>query len=142
MATRPPAAKSARPAATAPRPPLTSAEIRAKYPRVVAVPKPPARAYNPNRPVSGLIENQIRHLQAAEWQLRPEHRSRIAAQTITTEKQASAYIQHVTSRLHPQGAPVGVPVKVSAAERKKTAKTGSGKPKTARASRASSRRKK
>jgi hypothetical protein len=91
-----------------PRPPLTSAQIRAKYAKVVRVPKPPKRAYDPNRPVSGLIENQIRHLQAAEWKLRPEHRSRVAAQTITTERQASAYIQHVTSRLHPEGAPVAV----------------------------------
>lgn len=141
MATRPPAAKSARPPATTPRPPLTSAEIRAKYPRVVAVPKPPKRAYKPNRPVSGLIENQIRHLQAAEWQLRPEHRSRIAAQTITTEKQASAYIQHVTSRLHPQGAPIGIAGKAPSAKRKKTAKARSARRKTARATRPSSRRK-
>ena len=106
MATRPPAPAKAAPPAAAARRPLTSAEIRAKYTKVVAVPKPPKRAYDPDRPVSGLIENQIRHLQAAEWKLRPEHRSRIAAQTITTERQASAYIKHVTSKLHPQGAPV------------------------------------
>lgn len=142
MATRPAAVKSAKPAAAAPRPPLTSAEIRAKYARVVPVPKPSARAYNPNRPVSGLIENQIRHLQAAEWRLRPEHRSRIAAQTITTEKQASAYIQHVTSKLHPQGAPTARPAARPSPKRKKAAKAAHAGRKPAKATRASSRRKK
>lgn len=120
--------------------PLTSAEIRAKYARVVPVPKPPKRAYDPDRPISGLIENQIRHLQAAEWKLRPEHRSRIAAQTITTERQASAYIQHVTSMLHPAGAPV-VPVKKKKTTSRKAAKS-KGRRRKARPASASSRRRK
>jgi hypothetical protein len=119
-----------------PRPPLTSADIRAKYARVVKVPKPPKSAYNPNRQVSGLIENQIRHLQAAEWKLQPEHRSRIAAQTITTERQASAYIQHVTSKLHPAGA-VAPRVPPRPAKRRKATRR---KPRARKTSRATSRR--
>jgi hypothetical protein len=137
MATRPSAAvKSAITTATPPRRPLTSADIRAKYARVVQVPKPPKRAYNPNRPVSGLIENQIRHLQLAEWKLQREHRSRIAAQTITTERQASAYIQHVTSKLHPAGAVVPRVPSPPSKRRKATRR----KPKARKASRATSRR--
>ena len=122
--------------------PLTSAEIRAKYARVVPVPKPPKRAYDPDRPISGLIENQIRHLQAAEWKLRPEHRSRIAAQTITTERQASAYIQHVTSMLHPAGAPVAPAKKKKKTATSRKAAKSKGRRRKTRGASASSRRRK
>jgi hypothetical protein len=70
-------------------------------PRHINVPKPPKKAYNPDRPVSDLVKNQIRYMQAAEQHLPAESRSLMPVAAIMTERDASRYIQHVTQQLHP-----------------------------------------
>ena len=60
---------------------------------VVTVPKPPRAAYDPSRPVSGLLISQIVHLQ------------RIVLEGIATEAQAAEYIRSLmrrVKRIHPQ----------------------------------------
>lgn len=70
-------------------------------PRRIKVPKTPKSAYDPDRPISELVKNQIRHMQAAEQSLPAERRSLMPVAAITTERDASAYLQHVTEQLHP-----------------------------------------
>lgn len=84
---------------------LTSAQLRKKYARVVSVPKTPPSAYNPDRPMSGLLANQIRHLHIVEQGLAPRRQSGIDVGAIETEGEASRYIRHLMRTLHPQGAP-------------------------------------
>ncbi len=60
---------------------------------VVTVPKPPRAAYDPNRPVSGLLVSQMTHLQ------------RIVLEAIATEAQAAEYVSALmrrVKRVHPQ----------------------------------------
>ena len=71
---------------------------------VVKVPKPQANAYNPDRPISDLVRNQIKHLSLAERHLAKRHRAGVDIYSIKTERQASAYIEHLTRKLHPKGA--------------------------------------
>jgi len=72
---------------------------------VIRVPKPPASASNPDRPISTLLKNQIVHLQEAEFRLPANKQTNIYINDIKTEGQASEYIQQVTARLHPAAAP-------------------------------------
>lgn len=67
----------------------------------IPVPKPPATAMNPDRPISGLIHDQIDHFHKAELTLLPpEQQTGIDVHSIKTEAEASAYIQQVTTKLH------------------------------------------
>lgn len=67
---------------------------------VVAVPKPHKSAYNPDRPVSDLVRNQILHMSVAERSLEKRHQSPLDVHAIKTEGQASEYIEHLTKKLH------------------------------------------
>jgi hypothetical protein len=61
-------------------------------------------AYNPDRPISGLIRTQLLHLHHAEQLQIPENeRTNININTLHTERQASEYIQQVTALLHKHG---------------------------------------
>jgi len=71
---------------------------------IIRVPKTPASALNPDRPVSSLLKNQIEHLQAAEFRLPVRDQTNIYINKIKTERQAAEYIRQVTARLHPEGA--------------------------------------
>lgn len=71
-----------------------------KYEYVVPVPKPHPSAYNPDRPISDLVHNQILHLSVAERHLPKHHQSRIDVHSIKTEREASEYIHHLTKKLH------------------------------------------
>jgi len=71
---------------------------------VVRVPRPHPKAYNPDRPITDLVRNQILHLSLAERHLDEPHRSGLDVYSIKTDRQASEYIRHVTSKLHPAGA--------------------------------------
>jgi hypothetical protein len=68
--------------------------------KVIPVPKPAPGAYNPDRPISDLVHNQILHLSVAERSLEPRDKSPIDVHSITTERKASEYIHHVTKKLH------------------------------------------
>jgi hypothetical protein len=71
----------------------------------IFVPKPPKRAFNPDRPASNLLKAQIEHL---EWAARPAPvrlREGTTAGKPRSERQAAAYIHELTERLRP--APAG-----------------------------------
>jgi hypothetical protein len=74
-----------------------------KHKYVVPVPKPHPKAYNPDRPITDLVRNQILHLSLAERHLDKRHRTGVDVYSIQTERQASEYIHHLTKRLHPEG---------------------------------------
>ena len=58
-------------------------------------------AYNPERPISGLIRNQLLHLHHAENLVVPaQFRTNININELLTERQASDYIHKVTLLLH------------------------------------------
>jgi len=65
----------------------------------VAVPIPSPASMNRDRPISGLIKDQIDHLHKAELTLPPDQQTGVDVHTIQTEAQASNYIQQVTARL-------------------------------------------
>jgi hypothetical protein len=71
-----------------------------KHKYVVQVPKPHSSAYNPDRPISDLVRNQILHLSIAERHLDRKHWSRVDVHSIKTERQASEYIHHLTKKIH------------------------------------------
>jgi hypothetical protein len=65
----------------------------------ILVPKTPAKAFNPNRRPSDLIQKQIQHL---EWALLPAAQRgprRLRGRTVKTEAQAGAYIALLTARV-------------------------------------------
>ena len=67
---------------------------------VIRVPKTPASAMNPDRPISGLLKNQIEHLQHAEFRLPIRDQTNIYINKIKTEGEAAEYIRQVTAMLH------------------------------------------
>jgi len=66
---------------------------------VIQVPKPPKSAWNPNRPLSTLLQSQIEHLYEAEKRLPHRYKSQIYTNAITTEGEAAEYIQKVTEAI-------------------------------------------
>src|SRR5437868_11363600 len=67
---------------------------------VIKVPRPPASAFDLDRPVSTLLKNQIRHLQEAEFRLPANMQTNIYINAIKTEGEAADYIRKVTTALH------------------------------------------
>src|SRR5215472_13980115 len=81
-------------------------------------------AYNHDRPISSLIRAQLLHLHTAENLVLPRKaRTGININHLLTERQASEYIQKVTSLLHQNGKAGNR--KVRAAGHAKTAGKGS-----------------
>lgn len=74
---------------------------------VIRVPKTPASAMNPDRPISGLLKNQIVHLQHAEFRLPARDQTNIYINKIKTEGEAAEYIRQVTAKIHPEASGVG-----------------------------------
>jgi len=77
-----------------------------EYAYVIEVPaiEEEERAYDHDRPISGLILHQLRHLHAAEQSLPAKDRTKININALHTEIEAGKYIRKVTKKLHPQGA--------------------------------------
>jgi hypothetical protein len=71
--------------------------------RMIDVPAVEKEAYNPDRPISGLIQMQLIHLSTAEQTLLPKQRTGINISTLHSEGQAAEYIQKVTAMLHRAG---------------------------------------
>src|SRR5579864_6002973 len=63
---------------------------------IIDVPEVEPEAYNPNRPISGLIHAQLVHLSAAEQRLPASKRTGMNIAMLHTEGEAAAYIQKVT----------------------------------------------
>jgi len=77
----------------------------------IVIPKTPKKAYNPDRPASGLIQGQIQHLEAAAgiFHKRPGSRPKKRS-----EAASAAYIEQLTSQIYaragqPGGPEVAVP---------------------------------
>ena len=87
--------------------------------KVIVVEKTPSGAYNPDRPISDLVHNQILHLSVAERSLEKRHRSPLNVHDIKTERQASEYIHHLTKKLHALG-PQSKPSKKAKSRAKKS----------------------
>jgi hypothetical protein len=85
--------------------------------RIIDVPEVEKAAYNPDRPISGLIQMQLIHLSTAEQTLLPGQRTGINISTLHSEGQAAEYIQKVTAMLH----------KAGKAKKKATKKKSAGK---------------
>jgi hypothetical protein len=66
----------------------------------IKVPKPPASAADPGRPISSLLKMQVEHLYAAEQRLPMRYRSEIYVNAIKTEGEAANYIRAVTEAIH------------------------------------------
>lgn len=75
----------------------------AKHSYVVKVPRLDQGTYNPDRQLTGLVQNQLFHFRLAERQLPEEHRSGIDLYSIDTEAKAAEYIGHLTAKLHLAG---------------------------------------
>jgi hypothetical protein len=76
---------------------------------VIHVPKPSAKAFNPNRPLKGnlLLQTQVKHFHELEKGLAGEQQTGINVESIATEGEASEYVRRLTAILHPQGARKG-----------------------------------
>ena len=69
----------------------------------IRVPKPPASAFNKDRPAGCLIQAQVRHMHHAESARLPkEKRDGRRPEDIHTEAGAASYIASVTKILRPQ----------------------------------------
>lgn len=70
----------------------------------IRVPLPPASAFNRDRPITSLIQAQLRHIHHAESARLPkEKRDGRHPEEIHTEAEAASYIAAVTRVLHPRG---------------------------------------
>ena len=76
----------------------------AKHKYVVKVPRPHAPRYEPDRPITDLVRNQLLHLSVAQRCLPKHHHSPTDVYSVTTEAEASEYIRHITAKLHLRGA--------------------------------------
>ena len=67
---------------------------------LIHVPRPPKSAFDPSRPVSGLLKAQMEHLHQAASKLPAQYRSEIYVGAIKTEGEAANYIREVTEAIH------------------------------------------
>ena len=67
---------------------------------MIHVPRPAKNAFNPDRPVSGLLKAQTEYLHEAEKRLPLRYQSGIYINAIRTEGEAAKYIRHVTEAIH------------------------------------------
>ena len=67
---------------------------------LIAVPKPPKKAYDPDRDMSSLLKSQIEHLREAESKLPVRYRTEFYIRAIKTEGEAAQYIREVTDAIH------------------------------------------
>lgn len=73
--------------------------------QTIHIEEPPADAMNAERPISGLIRDQIEHLHKAELaMLPPEEQTGVDVHSLRTEADASQYIEQVTAKLHVRAA--------------------------------------
>ncbi len=71
---------------------------------MVAINPAPASALQPQRDLSLLLQNEVQTYYKAEQQLPRDQQTNIDISKIKTEGEASAYIQRVMAKLHPQAA--------------------------------------
>ena len=82
--------------------------VKAPASNVIRVPKPPAGAYNPDRPLdrNSLLLNQVRHFQQVEQRWAEEHGHTCCDVTdVKTEGQAAEYLRKLTELVHERDKP-------------------------------------
>jgi hypothetical protein len=84
-----------------------------KHKYVVPVPRPHAPRFEPDRPITDLVRNQLLHLSLAQRSLPKHHHAPVDVYSISTEGEASEYIRHVTAKLHLRAAGKLTPAKRS-----------------------------
>jgi len=72
----------------------------AKHVYVVKVQRPHAKHFEPDRPITDLVRNQLMHLSLAQRQLDKKHHHPADVYSIKTDAQAAEFIRHVTAKLH------------------------------------------
>jgi hypothetical protein len=97
----------------------------AKHSYVVKVPRPHAKRFEPHRPITDLVRNQLLHLSLAQRHLPREHHHPTDVYSIKTEGEASEFIRHVTAKLHSMKGKAAKPPKKDRPRKSKPAKNPS-----------------
>jgi hypothetical protein len=101
----------------------------------IRVPRPPQTSFNRNRPVSDLLQAQIKHFQHLESKLPDESRSPYAPHELSTESAAAQYIAHMTRVLCDSGRDEFVVGEPQAREKKSKQPKAGGKIRQSRSKR-------
>ncbi len=75
----------------------------------ILVPAPPKSAFNKNRPVSDLLQHQLKHFRHIEAKLPTDLHSNMTARDLHTEEGAARYIAHLTEALRSLGSQAKTP---------------------------------
>ncbi len=81
----------------------------------IPVPAPPKSAFNKNRPISDLLQHQLKHFRHVEAKLPNELHSNMTARDLHTENGAAQYIAHITEALkslHQVSTPAAIPIPI------------------------------
>ena len=91
----------------------------------ILVPRAPAESFNKNRPISDLLQSQIKHFQHVEAKLLPSMRTKFVPSQVRTENGAAQYIAQMTNIMRsgiPQAVPAPTPIAVPKPSPKPTPK--------------------
>jgi hypothetical protein len=72
----------------------------AKHSYIVKIPRPHPKRFDPDRPITDLVRNQLLHLSLVQRHLDKKHHHPADVYAIKTDAQAAEFIRHVTSKLH------------------------------------------
>jgi len=67
---------------------------------IVKVRRPHPKRFEPDRPITDLVRNQLLHFSLAQRHLDKKHHHPADVYAIKTDAQAAEFIRHVTSKLH------------------------------------------
>src|SRR5205807_8788948 len=95
----------------------------AKHPYVVKVVRPHAKRFEPDRPITDLVRNQLMHLSLAQRHLPKQHHHPADVYSIKTDAQAAEFIRHVTAKLHSLKGKAAKPKQKTKPRKSKPAKT-------------------
>ncbi len=100
----------------------------AKHKYVVPVPRPHKPRFEPDRPITDLVRNQLLHFSLAQRTLPKHHQAPADVYSITTDQEASEYVRHITGKFHLHAAGKLKPAKKSSpAPRKRSKKKASAR---------------
>jgi hypothetical protein len=79
----------------------------------IQVPGPPKESFNKSRPISDLLQSQVRHFQHVEAKLAPSLRTKFTSSQLHTENGAAQYIAQMTGIMRsgiPKAVPTATPI--------------------------------
>ena len=97
----------------------------AKHSYVVKVPRPHPKRFEPDRPITDLVRNQLLHLSLAQRHLDKKHHHPADVYAIKTDAEAAEFIRHVTSKLHSLKGKAAKPTQTNRPRKSKSAKKSS-----------------